>query len=1085
MKRAIVFLNLLVLAAIITLDVFLILSPSLVLKSAASICFVIGGIINAAYALKNGGNKKFTIFMMIGLVLAMIGDIVNYNTSVLYFISGTALFAAAHVFYIIAYYFMQRFRLSDILIAACIFLPSVLFITLAPIFDFGGILMEIVCVVYAFILSLMVGKALSNLSLRSAVSIIIAVGSVLFFISDLSLLLNMFGATHKIPRIICLVTYYPAQFLLAFALFAYAIKGMNVFKAAYCRIFQTVLKIALPFLPYKDPKILEKISEIPEVLKANGKKKPLIVTDKTIKTLGLSAGLESGLVAAGMEYAVYDGVVANPTTENTAEALKIYRQAGCDCLIAFGGGSPMDCAKGVGALIAKPKKSLNDMRGILKVGKKIPLLIAIPTTAGTGSETTLAAVIVDAKTRHKYAINDFPLIPSYAVLDEEVTMTLPKKVVSTTGMDALTHAIEAYIGKGGNKSTRQDALDSCKLIFENIEASFDDADKTAKKNMLIASHKAGRAFSKAYVGYVHALAHSLGGKYDVPHGLANAVILPIVLKDYGKAVYKKLWKIAVYCNLADKNTPYKEGAENVISKIESLNAKFAIPGTIPVIHEGDIEELATYADKEANPLYPVPVLWDKNHFKKLYAQIKGDEKMQDDEIQTIIEKQRSYFESGKTLNVKHRLKRLKALYAAITDHLDLIHAGLKKDLGKSESESYMCETGLVLSELSYMIKHVKKFAKPKRVATPLAQFKSKSYRLPSPYGNVLIMNPWNYPVLLSLDPLIDAIAAGNTVVLKLSAYSPNTNEAIKKIIESVFSSEYVAVIFGGRQANETLMNSKFDYVFFTGSKKVGKLVYEKAAANLTPVTLELGGKSPCIVDETANIPLAAKRIVWGKFLNLGQTCVAPDYIFCAEAIHGKLIAEIKKQIVKQFGDNPLENPEYGKIITEKHFDRVLGLIDESKTVHGGKSDAHTLKIEPTVLDGVTFDDAVMQEEIFGPVLPVITYRDENDVMKYVSENDSPLALYVFSSNKRRIKKFTTELGFGGGCVNDVVIHLATSNMPFGGFGASGLGSYHGKTGFETFTHYKSIVDKATFMDLPMRYQPFKKIYDKLVKMFLH
>ncbi|MDE6059599.1 MAG: aldehyde dehydrogenase [Clostridia bacterium] len=459
--------------------------------------------------------------------------------------------------------------------------------------------------------------------------------------------------------------------------------------------------------------------------------------------------------------------------------------------------------------------------------------------------------------------------------------------------------------------------------------------------------------------------------------------------------------------------------------------------------------------------------------------------MPDLTIPEIVEKQRAYFKSGKTLSVKHRLKRLKALYAAIKENLDCIHEGLYKDLGKSASESYMCETGLTLSELSYMIKHVKRFSKPKRVRTPLAQFQSKSYRLPSPYGNVLIMNPWNYPVLLSLDPLIDAIAAGNTVVLKLSAYSPNTNAAIKKVIESVFPPEYVAVLFGGRETNDTLINTKFDYIFFTGSKRVGQLVYEKAAKNLTPVTLELGGKSPCIVDETANIPLAAKRIVWGKFLNLGQTCVAPDYIFCAEKIHDKLIAEIKKQIVKQFGEHPLENPAYGKIITEKHFVRVMGLIDEKKVVHGGKGNAETLKIEPTVLDGVTFDDAVMQEEIFGPVLPVITYRADSEVIKYVSENDSPLALYVFSSNKKRIKKFTAELGFGGGCVNDVVIHLATPHMPFGGFGASGLGGYHGKVGFETFSHSKSIVDKATWIDMPMRYQPFKKLYDKLVKIFMH
>lgn len=454
------------------------------------------------------------------------------------------------------------------------------------------------------------------------------------------------------------------------------------------------------------------------------------------------------------------------------------------------------------------------------------------------------------------------------------------------------------------------------------------------------------------------------------------------------------------------------------------------------------------------------------------------------EINSIVEKQRKFFESGATLNVKTRLKYLKSLYAAIKSNLADIHDGLFKDLGKSASESYMCETGLVLSELSHMIKHVKKYAKAKRVKTPLAQFASKSYRLPSPYGTVLVMNPWNYPFLLSVDPLIAAVAAGNTVVLKTSAYSPNTNEAIKKVLESVFPQEYVAVIFGGSQVNKVLFDTRFDYIFFTGSKTVGKIVYEKAAANLTPVTLELGGKSPCIVDETANLPLAAKRIVWGKFLNCGQTCVAPDYILCNEKVRVKLLEEIKKQIKKQFGDEPLKNTAYGKMINEKHFARVYGLIDPQKIVLGGKSDAQTLKIEPTVLDGVTFDDKVMGEEIFGPILPVIIYKEESEVIDYVSSHDAPLAFYIFSSDKKRIKRLTATLGFGGGCVNDVVIHLATSNMPFGGFKESGMGAYHGKVGFDTFTHYKSIVDKKTFIDLPMRYQPYKKSNDKLIKMFL-
>lgn len=397
---------------------------------------------------------------------------------------------------------------------------------------------------------------------------------------------------------------------------------MNLFKKAYCRIFQGVFKLALPVLPYKDPKIIDKVQDIPTVLKQNGKLKPLIVTDKTVRSLGLTILLEEKLVAEGLQYAVFDGVVANPTTDNFAGALKIYREGKCDCLIAFGGGSPMDCAKGVGALVARPKKTLGKLGGILKVRKKIPLLVAVPTTAGTGSETTLAAVIVDSKTRHKYAINDFPLIPKYAVLDEEITMTLPQNVVATTGMDALTHAIEAFIGKSGNRKTRADALEAIKLVFENLEKSYFEKTAESRKNMLIASHKAGRAFSKSYVGYVHALAHALGGKYNTPHGLANAVILPLVLEEYAKAAHKKLWKIAVYCGLVPKTVGYSEGAKAVIEKIKRMNVDMGIPQTLTLNPE-DLDELSRYAEREANPLYPVPVLWDRKKLKKMYLKIGG------------------------------------------------------------------------------------------------------------------------------------------------------------------------------------------------------------------------------------------------------------------------------------------------------------------------------------------------------------------------------------------------------------------------------------------------------------------------------
>ena len=458
--------------------------------------------------------------------------------------------------------------------------------------------------------------------------------------------------------------------------------------------------------------------------------------------------------------------------------------------------------------------------------------------------------------------------------------------------------------------------------------------------------------------------------------------------------------------------------------------------------------------------------------------------MTKEEILEIVERQKQYFASGKTLPVATRKAYLKKLKRVLNDNRQRIADALRADLGKSASESYMCETGLTLSELTYQIRHIGKFTKKQRVPTPVAQWISRSYRYPSPYGTVLIMSPWNYPVLLSLEPLLEAVAAGNTVVLKPSAYSPATSALLAELLASVFPPEYVATVQGGREENAELLDIPFDYIFFTGSKSVGKIVYEKAAARLTPVTLELGGKSPCIVDETAKIKLAAKRIVFGKYLNCGQTCVAPDYILCHESVKEKLVSEITKQIMAQFGEHPLKNEAYGKMVSRKHFDRVRALIDPEKVVWGGESDEETLKIAPTVMDGVTYGDAVMGEEIFGPVLPILTYRDLDEVIRTVNLGESPLALYFFSSDKRNIEKVLAEARFGGGCVNDVVIHLATSNLPFGGFGASGIGGYHGKFGFDTFTHYKAIVDKKTIIDLPMRYQPYRKFYDKLVRFFL-
>ena len=453
------------------------------------------------------------------------------------------------------------------------------------------------------------------------------------------------------------------------------------------------------------------------------------------------------------------------------------------------------------------------------------------------------------------------------------------------------------------------------------------------------------------------------------------------------------------------------------------------------------------------------------------------------EMQAIIDKQRQYFNTGKMRDYKNRVESLKRLYQNIKLMMPEICDALKKDLNKSQMESYMSEIGMVLSETRYMIKHCKSYSKPRRVATPIAHFHSKSYKLPCAYGCVLVISPWNYPFLLSMDPIVDAVAAGNSVILKASQTSNNVTNVMAKLIEKTFERGHVDIVLGSRGDCDYLLDQDFDYIFFTGSTNVGKMVMQKAAEKFIPVTLELGGKSPCIVDADADIELTAKRIVWGKFLNCGQTCVAPDYIYCHEGIKHKLVKEIERQIVLQYTTDALRNDNYPKMINEKRFDAVLSLIDKDNVLFGGKANREKLKIEPTIVSA-TFNDEIMKEEIFGPVLPIVSFKTIDEVVNKVNSMSKPLALYIFSSNKKVQDKVLLECEFGGGCVNDTVIHLASSNLGFGGLKQSGMGSYHGKNGFDTFTHYKSIVDKKTWIDMPMRYQPFNKFKELLIKMFL-
>lgn len=454
------------------------------------------------------------------------------------------------------------------------------------------------------------------------------------------------------------------------------------------------------------------------------------------------------------------------------------------------------------------------------------------------------------------------------------------------------------------------------------------------------------------------------------------------------------------------------------------------------------------------------------------------------EIKELINKQRKFYSSNISKDLKFRIQNLKLLRSIIIKYEKEIQEALRLDLGKSETEAYMTEIGMVLDEIKYNIKHLAKWAKKKYVSTPLSQFPARSYRIPEPRGLVLIISPWNYPFLLSIQPLIGAIAAGNCVIIKPSEYSVNTSKLLKKILTEIYSEAYVTVVLGEKEVAQELLKEKFDYIFYTGSTKIGKIVMEAAAKNLTPVTLELGGKSPCIVDEKCNVELAAKRIAYGKILNSGQTCVAPDYVFVHQNVKEQFLNCLIKYLKNFLGENALNNSDYPKIINEMQFNRIISLIDKEHVIYGGGYNRNILKIEPTILTIKDMTSKVMQEEIFGPILPIIGYNNLDYIINYININPKPLALYLFTNNKKIEKRILKEVSYGGGCINDTIIHLANKRLGFGGVGNSGIGEYHGKFSFDTFSHYKSIIKKSNHIDLPVRYHPYSKVKEKLIRMFM-
>jgi aldehyde dehydrogenase (NAD+) len=443
-----------------------------------------------------------------------------------------------------------------------------------------------------------------------------------------------------------------------------------------------------------------------------------------------------------------------------------------------------------------------------------------------------------------------------------------------------------------------------------------------------------------------------------------------------------------------------------------------------------------------------------------------------DDIKTLLAGQKNYYNSGQTRDVAFRAAQLDTLYRVVSDNQQAILSALQQDLSKSAYEGYLTEVGLVLDEIRFVRKHLAKWAKPRKVRTHLLQLPGASHIYPEPYGVALIISPWNYPFQLVVGPLVGSIAAGNCSVVKPSEFAPATGRMLNELIGKNFDRNLVAVVEGDARVSKALLDEAFDYIFFTGSVDIGKIVMAAAARNLTPITLELGGKSPCIVDRSADPATAARRIVSGKFINAGQTCIAPDYLLAHRSMKTELIDRMKSLIAQFYGPDPRQSPDYPRIVNEKHFLRLVNLMRDGKVIIGGQTDPQTHYIAPTILDEITWDDPIMQEEIFGPILPVIDFEDLAEVIPRIKKLPKPLALYFFSNNKSRCEKIIKDIPFGGGCINDTLLHFANPHLPFGGVGSSGMGSYHGKKSFDTFSHQKSVLKKYLRFDAPLRYPPY-------------
>ena len=831
-------------------------------------------------------------------------------------------------------------------------------------------------------------------------------------------------------------------------------------------------------IPLPEPEVTEgpaSRAQIGELCHKAGYKHVLLVTDRTLSGLGYAKAITDSLEAAHIGYSVYDDIHTEPNIAIIEAGRQLAIDNHAECIIALGGGSVMDSCKMIAAGVKMPHLPVKAL--LLKFlpvpGNTLPIIM-VPSTAGTGAELTVGAVVTNDQGAKSSTVL-IGLNVTHVIHDSELTIHAPQSVTAACGMDALSHCIEGAISDTDvDEEDMQMSLEGIKLILANLPVVLREPENNeARLAMCRAAMYGGNAINTQLAGYVHAFAHSIGAKYHMPHGQAISLMLMPVLEYQKEACRERYEQIAQYCGVPD-----------FLQAVRELMHTCSMDQLSSPVRMCDHEQLIPMIAADSIN-YSAPVTLSEEDIRTVLQTVSapvpafGQEASDEERIRQIVAAQRRFFRTGETLPVKWRIQQLKRLKAAVIAHADEFTAALAEDLGRSEVEAYLCDVGPIIVEINEMISGLRRWSRPEWHFSGLMCFPSlvtKVYKMP--YGVSLVISPFNFPILLTIGVVAAAMCGGNTVVVKSSSKSAACTAVLKRFFAEVFPPEYITLIDGGHDVADICLAQRFDKIFYTGSPAVGKHVLAEAAKNLTPVALELGGETGnwCVVRADADLKDAARKIAFFKLTNAGQICININQIAVAEEVAEAFMAELKKAFIAQIGEHAETNPEYPKLITDAAYNKCAKLADEyrERIVFGGVGDKTTRKYAPTMIYPVDINEHIVQHELFCPLLPIVPFKDAevDTLMDVIADREHPLAMYLFTKNMRWANRVMQTQQFGGGCINEVCIHMMVKGVPFNGTGHSGMGAYHGEWGFREFTHPQTVLKGSTHFNLPLREHPY-------------